>query len=575
MRLAKKTGLPIAEALLHRSQSVWSHAVSKDELCFRLRTAKGDVDGVELVAYRKYRKEEGAQTVRMRKCCSDALFDYYTANLKLSDTRIVYCFRLEKGGQTAYYTECGLRREADERQNSYFQYPYITEVDVRREVLWCRETVLYQIFVDRFRRGNFQKDDSYIDKKWDDVPERSGFYGGDLEGIRQSLSYLRELGVGCLYLTPIFRSPSNHKYDTLDYFEIDEMFGTEDDLKALVRDAHACGIRVLLDAVFNHASVRCPQFLDVVQKGKRSEYYDWFIVHGDEVDRRSVNFECFATAGMMPKWNTGNPKVQAYLLSVTEKWMRECDIDGWRLDVADEVSHDFWRAFARKVKSVREDALIIGEVWFDASAWLKGDEFDSVMNYPFLRACLRFFVEKSTSAQEFADELSSLLMQNTDAANRMMLNLLDSHDTARFLTLLGGDVQTYRCALAVLFFYAGMPCVYYGDEIGMRGENDPDCRRGFPWDNTLWDLEILQTVKELAAKKREIGGKDIALCARNGLFVLSRGETTLLVNNMAERLTDEVTGRTLPPKSFCIAEEPRAARPCAEKREKGGMHERR
>ena len=315
------------------------------------------------------------------------------------------------------------------------------ETDLHKKVDWCDRAIFYQIFVDRFHMGSCSKDRNYIDKDWGELPKPKGFYGGDLPGITEKLDYLQDLGINSIYLTPIFQSPSNHKYDTIDYEEVDAMFGTNRDLKELVESAHKRGIKILLDAVFNHCSCLCKQFQDVLRKGKESVYYDWFIIRGDRPVLEQMNYECFAACNYMPKWNTNNPEVQKFLLHIATKWIKEYGIDGWRLDVADEVSHDFWRQFRKAVKAAKPDALIVGENWHDSRPWLEGDQFDSIMNYSFTKACLDYFAYEKYSAQRFCERLSEILMRNTDQVNEMMLNLLDSHDTERFLTNVGENAD--------------------------------------------------------------------------------------------------------------------------------------
>ena len=220
---------------------------------------------------------------------------------------------------------------------------------------WMRSAVFYQIFVERFRQGNEKKDTSYINMKWDEKPTPKSFAGGDLAGIIEKMDYLKELGINALYLTPVFRSISNHKYDIIDYFTVDPQFGTKEELRQLVKLAHENGIRVVLDAVFNHCSMEMQQFQDVLEKGRESRFYDWFIIDGDFPEPEKMNYECFAACNYMPKLNTANEEVQDFLLEIAIYWIREADIDGWRLDVSDEVSHGFWRRFRKAVK--KENSL--------------------------------------------------------------------------------------------------------------------------------------------------------------------------------------------------------------------------
>ena len=520
-------------AILHIPKSQYAFAYNQKELRIRLRAAKDDLDKVEIIYAVKYNWLTDRKSKQMQKSYSDALYDYYTVTLDVPDSRIGYIFLLQSGEEKYYYSEEGLTIEYnhDKSYYNFFQYPYINETDLHKKVDWCDRAIFYQIFVDRFHMGSCSKDRNYIDKDWGELPTPKGFYGGDLPGITEKLDYLQDLGINSIYLTPIFQSPSNHKYDTIDYEEVDAMFGTNRDLKELVESAHKRGIKILLDAVFNHCSCLCKQFQDVLRKGKGSVYYDWFIIRGDRPVLEQMNYECFAACNYMPKWNTNNPEVQKFLLHIATKWIKEYGIDGWRLDVADEVSHDFWRQFRKAVKAAKPDALIVGENWHDSRPWLEGDQFDSIMNYSFTKACLDYFAYEKYSAQRFCERLSEILMRNTDQVNEMMLNLLDSHDTERFLTNVGENADKLKCALAVLFFFVGMPCIYYGTEIGTAGGYDPDSRRTFDWDKTRWNMDIYNTVKDLIRLRKEQIGGGIRIYAQNDLLVIERGTLSLIVNN--------------------------------------------
>ncbi len=526
-------------AILHIPESQYSFAYGEHELRIRLRAARGDLDSVTLIYAVKYDWLTDRKSCPMQKSYSDDLYDYYTAALSVPDPRIGYVFYLKRGEEAYYFSEEGLTVDYDHEKSYYnfFQHPYINAADVHRKVDWCDRAVFYQIFIDRFRCGDREKDRAYINRSWGEIPDAKSFYGGDLKGVTEKLGYLSDLGVTALYLTPVFSSPSNHKYDTVDYFRVDEMFGSAADLKELVQRAHERGMKVVLDAVFNHCSMLCAQFQDVLKKGRSSRYHDWFIIRGDKPDPQNCNYECFAACSYMPKWNTSNPKVQDYLLDIALYWMRECSVDGWRLDVADEVSHDFWRRFRKAVKRENPQAILIGESWHDANPWLRGDEFDGIMNYSFTKACIDYFAKGTRSVQSFCDRLNELLMRNTDQVNEMMLNLLDSHDTERFLTLAKENTAALRCALAVLFFFPGMPCVCYGTEIGMIGEYEPDSRRTFDWNEAHWDKSLQETVRTLALLRREKIGGAVRLYTQGELLVMERETCSLIVNFTDDVLT--------------------------------------
>jgi glycosidase len=523
------------EAILHIPESQYAFAYTgcgSPKLRLRLRTAAGEDAIVEVIYAVKYDWLTDRKRMPMVKRFTDERFDYYTASLDMGDSRLGYIFWIQSGKEGYYYSEAGLTTDFDQSKAyySFFQYPYANEADVHKGLGWEKEAVAYQIFIDRFSQGDFEKDCSYINKEWGALPQADSFYGGDLKGIENHLEYLSDLGVNCIYLTPLFSSPSNHKYDTIDYYHVDEVFGGDSALKDLVAAAHEKGIRIILDAVFNHCSDRCEPFMDVMKKGRRSRYFDWFIIHGDYPDQDLVNYECFAACSYMPKWNTSNREVQRYLIDVGLYWIRKFGIDGWRLDVADEVSHVFWRAFRQEVKEANPDAILIGESWHDARAWLMGDQFDSVMNYSFTKACLDYFASGTMNTREFCNRLSGILMRNSDQVNEMMFNLLDSHDTERFLTNAGGDERKLILALCVLFFFVGIPCVYYGTEIGTAGGYDPDSRRCFDWERSHWKGEVRDTVKVLAKLKRDEIRGDIELLHQGEVLIVKRDGIALAVN---------------------------------------------
>lgn len=530
-------------ALLHIPDSRYCFATGKRELTIRLRMAKEDEDcRVSLVYACKYDFGNKQETVPMKLRCTDRLYRYYEIEMELTDVRLAYIFQIEEQGKRYYFSEDGLTEEYcfEEGFYNFFQMAYINANDVMPVVDWMRDAVFYQIFVERFCRGNMEKDDSYINMAWDGIPTPKSFAGGDLRGVIDKIGYLKELGVTAIYLTPVFTSDSNHKYDTKDYFMVDPQFGVNEDLVELVEKAHEAGMKVVLDAVFNHCSMYLEQFQDVLRKGVDSEYYDWFLIDGDFPEPENMNYECFAGCNYMPKLNTANREVQSFLLDIAGYWMAEADIDGWRLDVSDEVSHDFWRRFRKAVKQQKPDAVIIGENWHDAYPYLRGDQYDSIMNYAFTKACLDYFARGKFDAQQMADKLNGNYMRNMRQVNDMMLNLLDSHDTHRFFTEVGCDKDILLAALALEMVYPGAPCIYYGTEVCMEGGFDPDSRRGFPWDETGWDIcvgrQFRQMTKIRSRDTIRLGEVHITAC--HGLLTVSRsygGRRLTLYINMTDR----------------------------------------
>lgn len=512
-------------AILHISESFMAYATRLDELNIRLRADKNDKLDVSLLYTYKCDDPHLWQEVKMEKTFEDRYFSYYETDFKLKDKRFAYVFKVQDESEIYYLSENGLEETYDFDQFYFtsFHMPYIHEADLFEPVEWMKEAVFYQIFPERFRRGDFSKDDSYINQAWEDLPKQNSFAGGDLKGIIEKLDHIKDLGVNALYLTPIFISPTNHKYDTIDYFEIDPQFGDKNDFKKLVEKAHSLGIRIVLDAVFNHMCHENPIFKDVIEKGKESRYYDWFYINGDKADVEKINYETFAHVYNMPKLKTSNREVQDYLIKIAKYWIEEFDIDGWRLDVSDEVSHDLWKRFRKEIKAAKADAVIIGENWHNAESFLRGDEFDSIMNYAFTNACLAYF-KGEKSAQETSDYLNMVIMRNRDQANRMMLNFLDTHDTPRFITEIGGSKDKLLAALALSVAYMGANYLYYGTEIGLEGKGDPDCRRAFPWEKLEENKDLLGKIKEILEIKKHqtIKDGDIKIYSHKDLLIVER-----------------------------------------------------
>lgn len=359
---------------------------------------------------------------------------------------------------------------------------------------WVRDAVFYQIFPDRFANGDPSNDPPGTES-WGTAPRIDNFFGGDLEGVRTRLGTLEELGVTAIYFNPLFAAPSNHKYDTADYLAIDPHLGTNALLKALVSEAHARGIRVILDGVFNHSGDRFWAFQDVLKNGAESRYKDWYFIRKfPVVVKEHPEYEAWWGFAHLPKLNTGNPETRKYLLGVAAHWIREAGIDGWRLDVPNEVPHDFWREFRTVVKKAKRDAYIVGEIWTDGSPWLEGDQFDAVMNYTF-----RDVVLKWVSGGSAGDLDAGLGLRHRYPLSiaQVLYNPLGTHDTIRLLTACGGSVERAKLAVLLQMTFPGAPAIYYGDEVGLSGDKDPDCRRSFPWELGEQNRELLEHYRKL------------------------------------------------------------------------------
>ena len=436
---------------------------------------------------------------------------WWQVTVSLPYGRCKYCFELhgQDEGDVRYCLENGfytadelvtLRRITGNFPG--FEFPWLDGAECVRVPDWVPHTVWYQIFPDRFCRDTAsQKPNALPWPAAEDAVTNNEHYGGTLRGITEKLGYLADLNITGLYLNPINVSPSVHKYDTSDYLNIDPAFGTAEDLCMLVKEAHARGIKVMLDGVFNHCGWDFALWQDVVRNGKASPYFDWFIVQewpfetAVEPERenaasrsrpsgtngKSGRYSVFAYVDTMPKLNTNNPAVVDYLLNVCETWVRSYDIDGIRLDVANELSHTFCRQLYRRMRSLKKDFYLLGEIWRSALPWLRGGELDSVMNYPLALCFWKFFCDKTLPALTLEREINAVFTAYPEPVTVGLFNLLDSHDTPRLFTRNGGDAFAVWQQYALLLSLPGSPCIYYGSEVLLAGGNDPDCRRCMPW----------------------------------------------------------------------------------------------
>ena len=433
---------------------------------------------------------------------------WWTTTLVPPYKRCKYYFELHTDKEVWYYFEDGFLKEEqlhmEGRMLQCFIVPWMNQADINVTPDWVNDTVWYQIFPDRFCNGTPEKNGEDI------LPWRTGpvtnqeRFGGNLAGIRKRLSYLKELGINGIYLNPIMEAESNHKYDTRDYTKIDPYFGDNEEFALLVKEAHELGIRVMVDAVFNHCGRRFVQWLDVEKKGEKSEFADWFMIHDWNVlkkqgDTRDGRFYSFAFNEYMPKLNTNNEEVIQYFSDICESWIRDFDIDGIRFDVGNEVSHRFLKRVRERVKSLKPDIYLLGEIWHDASQWLMGDEYDSVMNYPLMSGIHDFFLDKESTKEDFEYMVNRCYTMYMQQCNNVLFNLLDSHDTERLMNRLK-NLNVFYQQLAVLFTMPGSPCIYYGTEIAMEGGHDPDCRRCMPWD----EMDSEENRKRLEEMKKLI-----------------------------------------------------------------------
>lgn len=511
-------------AVIHEPKSSYSYAYSKDKLHIRIKTSKNDVEAIELLAVDPFNwiprndgtgiydfDKESVYRIKMIKEQITRDHDVWFAEINdINWKRIKYCFILENNNEKYILgSHHRLPYTKDESKLydlfNYFNYPYINEEDIYKAPEWVSDTIWYEIFPKSFYGSN-------------------GKNNGDLAGIIEKLDYIKDMGFNGLYLTPIFESPSDHKYDTTDYFKVDKEFGNNEILGELVKEAHNRGIKVMLDAVFNHCGFFHPFWQDVIEKGSKSKYFDCFyvldenkpLVYGEvkngvpqEAPREELNYYTFAYTQSMPKWNTSNPIAREYLLNVACYWIEKYNIDGWRLDVSNEVSHDFWRELRKRVKAIKPDIFLLGENWDNSYPWLQGDQFDSVMNYEFLIPMWSFFRLNNSSkvkynVEEFKFEISKLLVGYPKHLTKNLFNLLDSHDTERFLNVVDGKIDVAKLAYILLFTFPGSPCIYYGSEIGMTGGEHSN-RQPMIWEKEKQNQDLYLFIKKLVDLRKNHG----------------------------------------------------------------------
>lgn len=475
------------QAVLHIPLSQYAYASDENLLTIRLRAAKDNLLGCMLY-YGDRCQESDPITftpIRMDIVASDQLFDYYEVTFDPKLTRVCYYFELiseyEKIKYYADLFQCALPSTRSE----YYQYPFIRREEMSVVPSWFKNAVVYNIFPDSFASSrNFiscKEETRYLDNN---VTSKS-LLGGKIRGITDNLPYIKELGFNCIYLNPIFSAGEYHKYDLIDYYHVDPCLGTDEDFAELVNAAHSLGLRVIIDGVFNHSGCHFFAFEDVVQNGENSKYKDWyydleFPVKIPQSGERP-NYSCFAYEPKMPKINSSNPETREYFMDVCRHWIRNYHIDGWRLDVANELDRNFWRSFRKAAKEENPDCVLIGEIWENSEVWLRGDMFDSTMNYDFRKHCRDFFALGILDAAEFSGRLTQMLIRYPRGIVQGQLNLIDSHDVSRFLSLCDGNTERLKLAVIFLAIFPGVPSVFYGDELGISGTLESEYRKAMPW----------------------------------------------------------------------------------------------
>ena len=538
-------------AIFHDMDKRFCYAIDKDVFVIRVQVKKDDMKEIILHYEDKYipmERKDTRKTISMKKVATSQFHDYYEAQLQMHLICLRYFFEfIDTDGEKVYYGNYEFNKDCITNRDRMFDCPQnLREEEMFEVPQWAANKVVYQIFPSRFAASQ------PVDKElWYKAPiTHMDDLHGNLRGIIEHLDYIENLGIDVLYMTPIFKSNSCHKYDTIDYYQIDPSFGTTDDLRELVQKAHERGMKVVLDAVYNHTGRDFFAFQDILEKGEKSRYLDWYFI--DELPPKGEmgeipNYKCFGYYGGMPKLNLKNPEVEKYITDVACYWIKECDIDGWRMDVGDEISHFFWKNFRKAIKAVKKDMLIIGEIWHYAGDFLEGDEWDTVMNYPFYLNMIDLLADTRINVSQFVQNFGYLEGRLNKKCYPLMWNLIDSHDTARFLHLCNDNKKKQHLAAAFQLLLPGMPMVYYGDEFAMPGANDPDCRRGMYWDEEYQDKEMFKWYKKLLQIRKThtcvVDGELIEISARDEeetiVMIRKNGEETIaMIFNCSTRMKE-------------------------------------
>lgn len=547
----------LKEAILHIPLSQYAFANSETNLTIRIRTAKGGVRRCVLWYGDRVQPSDPIvfTPAEMTKIMSDQLFDYYDLTFESPYNRVCYYFELVDHDETLFYYADIISKYLPAERSEFYQYPFIRREEINDVPNWFKEAIVYNIFPDSFASGKRTLTNKAEEVEWKDGIKLKSRLGGKISGITENLDYISDLGFNCIYLNPIFTAAEYHKYDLLDYFHVSPNLGTDEEFRQLVAAAHAKKMHVVIDGVFNHCSWFFAPFNDVVEKGESSEYRDWFydlkypVIRPEKGDV-VPDYSCFAYERKMPKLNSSNAKEKEYFLQVCRYWIEEFHVDGWRLDVANEVDREFWRDFRRTAHEANPESVMIGEIWESSETWLNGDMFDSTMNYDFRKNCRDYFGQDKINTEEFHDRVTKMMLRYRTGTLRGQLNLLDSHDVNRFMSYCQNDFRRLKLAEVFLFTSPGIPCIFYGDELKMDGNTEFTLRGPMPWDQA--DAGLTDFFRQLTALRKEnqaltYGGYNVLYMDNHGAYVYERvcGDTRIVVclNNGQNEKTMEEYGR--------------------------------
>lgn len=508
-------------SIYHRASDNYCYSINENEVIINIITGE-EIDKVIIhigdpFTFINLNNEQTwlCHSIEINKYVKLKLKKFWTVKFMPKYKRCRYFFEIISKNEEIFYLEDGFmnKEELDSCKETieYFSFPWINTIDINKPPIWVNDTIWYEIFIDRF----FYDISESINEKYNtwigpnEPVTNEDAYGGNIKGIIKKLDYLKDLGISGIYLTPIHKSSSVHKYDVEDYYKIDDNFGDDEAVKKLVFEAHLRGIKVMLDGVFNHCSIKSDMWKDVMKNGKDSIYFEWFMINewplnNNKIDSISGKLYTYAFHDNMPKLNTSNQHVINYISNICSLWISKYNIDAIRIDAGDEISHECIKQIKKSISKIKKNFFLLGENWKDSICWLRGDEFDSVTNYPFQKSIIKFWINPLLNRDDFEISINRCYTMYMKQTNEVLFNILDSHDTARLITKIKSDDKFYQMMI-VLFTMIGSVCIYYGTEVLLEGENDPDCRRCMPWNEISskiynYRIDIIKSIISLRNK---------------------------------------------------------------------------
>ncbi|MGC8544555.1 alpha-amylase family glycosyl hydrolase [Athalassotoga sp.] len=455
---------------------------STKTIYFSFETLHDDVDSATL--------DVNGSMYSMKRIVMNQYTDIFRSEFHPTSTSFNYKFLLQNGTTKVEIGSSGIATSSN-----FFFFDFASPtVRILSVPKWSQGAVVYEIFPERFWDGNPSNNPPGT-LPWGGTPTNTDFFGGDLRGIIDHLDYLKSLDINELYTTPIFEAPSNHKYDTQNYMEIDPHFGTLKTFEELSGDLNKDDIHWILDGVFNHTGTQFFAFQNLLKYQQNSPYKDWYFVLKYPVIEMPGYYRTFQDYASLPKLNVMNPDVQKYLKGVIDYWTSK-GISGWRIDSANVIANQFLVDLYGWIHEVNPDSLDVAEIWTNTSQWFDEGAFNSVMNYLFQSAAYNFIIYGS-GANAFVNNTNSYLNTYPPQLWNSLWNLIDSQDTPRALTAANGDLNKMMALVGLQMTFPGAPMIYYGDEIGMTGGNDPLNRGCMIWDKSKWNMKLFDWYKLL------------------------------------------------------------------------------